>query len=107
MSTEIKPEQAMKADPTMAELAGKTEQITKAVVVPYERANFKALLAANPNHFGTLKKSSFKTAKALKLDPSFEAIHCAGLQPQTGRIEAMIDVNHASGYGGDLCSPGS
>ena len=72
-----------------------------------ERAQFRALILANPNHFGNLKESPFKAVLNIQGDTFYEDIGCVGFQPQFNRLEAVIFVNQPSGYGGDICSPGT
>ncbi len=72
-----------------------------------ERAQFKALLLANPNYFGTLKDSEFQAQLDIQFNTFYEEIGCVGLQPQANRLEAVIYVKQAGGYGGDVCSNGT
>lgn len=77
------------------------------VAIPRERAQFRALLLGNPNYFGNLPKSPFKPIKVLHSNTSFEELACVGLNPAHDRLEAVINVKLATGYGGNICSPGS
>src|SRR5437870_12913072 len=72
-----------------------------------KRGNFKALLLANPNFFGNLKKSPFKPVLNILADTAYEEIACVGFQPQFNRLEAVVYINRDSGYGGNICSSGS
>lgn len=77
--------------------------------LPYarERAQFRALLMANPNYFGNLKVSPFKPVLSIQTNTTYEEIGCVGFQPQFDRLEAVVYINQPSGYGGDVCSPGT
>lgn len=72
-----------------------------------ERAQFRALLLQNPNYFGNLETSVFKPVKKIQTNTGFEELVCLGLHPPFDRLEAVIHVKQESGYGGDICSPGS
>jgi len=72
-----------------------------------ERAQFKTLLLANPNYFGNLKDSKFKAELNIQLNTFYEEIGCVGFQPQANRLEAVIFVKQPTGYGGNVCSPGT
>ena len=77
------------------------------VAVPKERGQFRALLLANPNHFGNLA-SALKPVVSIQSDTTYEVIACVGYQPQAaGWLEAVVYVNQSSGYDGGLCSNGS
>ena len=75
--------------------------------VPVERLNFKALLLANPNHFGTLKNTKFPAAADVQGNTSFEAVTCVGYNSELHRIEATVQLKQSAGYLGDLCSLGT
>ena len=47
-----------------------------------ERAQFRALLLANPNYFGNLKFSPFPAVLNIQSNTTYEEIGCAGFQPQ-------------------------
>lgn len=72
-----------------------------------ERAQFRALILANPNYFGNVKESPFKPVLNIQSNTTYEEICGVGYQPQFNRLEAVVFVNQASGYGGDICSPGT
>jgi len=40
-------------------------------------------------------------------DTTFEQLLCAGYNPQTRELEAVVQINRNAGYSGGLCSPGS
>jgi hypothetical protein len=75
--------------------------------VEHERAQFKSLLLQNPNYFGNLEISPFKPVKKLQGNTTYEQLVCVGLDPPYDRLESVIQVKLASGYGGDICSPGT
>jgi len=72
-----------------------------------ERAQFKALILANPNYFGNLKDSQFQPQVNIQVNTFYESIGCVGFQPQANRLEAVLFVKQPSGYGGDVCSNGT
>jgi hypothetical protein len=72
-----------------------------------ERAQFRALILANPNYFGNLTLSPFKPVLNLQGDTSYEELGCVGFQPQFNRLEAVVYVKQPGGYGGDICSSGT
>ena len=72
-----------------------------------ERAQFKSLLLQNPNYFGNLTVSPFKPVQPIQSNTSFEQLVCVGLDPPYDRLEGVIQVKQSSGYGGDICSPGT
>jgi hypothetical protein len=71
------------------------------------RKNMKALLLANPNYFGNLKDSEFKSVLSISGETAFEDIGCVGFNPQLNRLEAVVYINQSTGYDGDICSSGS
>ena len=73
-----------------------------------ERAQFRALILSNPNHFGNVPDSSFKpVVTSFKSNTTYEELGCVGYQPQFKRLEAVVYVKKPFGYGGGLCSAGS
>lgn len=72
-----------------------------------ERQNFRLLMIANPNYFGTLRGSPFKMVKAKKMDISYEEIKCVGYNHHTRQLHAVIHVKKNYGYGGNICSSGT
>jgi hypothetical protein len=85
--------------------AGQSKELAK-VAVPKERGQFRALILANPNHFGNLA-SALKPVVSIQSDTTYEVIACVGYQPQLSWLEAVVYVNQSSGYDGGLCSSGS
>ena len=72
-----------------------------------QRAKFKALLLANPNYFGNLADSPFKVVLPISGSTYYEELACLGYQPQQQRLEAVVYLYQPSGYGSDVCGPGS
>lgn len=77
------------------------------VRIEKERAQFKTLLASNPNYFGNLPDSIFKPVKKLTFNTSFEEITCVGYNPDRSELEATVQIKRPNGYGGDLCQDGT
>jgi len=75
--------------------------------VEIERTQFKSFLLQNPNYFGNLEVSDFKPIKVIKGNTTFEQMVCVGLNPPYDRLEAVVQIKADSGYGGDICSPGT
>jgi hypothetical protein len=71
------------------------------------RATFKSTMLANPNYFGTLPGLGFDVVEPLIENTSFEELVCLGLQPQSERLEAVVDIKQGSGYLGGACDDGS
>lgn len=74
---------------------------------PKERSSFKLLTLLNPNYFGNLAESPFTPVLPLVANTFYEAIGCVGYHPQQQRLEAVVYVHQPSGYGSDICGPGS
>lgn len=72
-----------------------------------ERAAFKALLLTNQNYFGNLLESPFKPVLPISGNTHYEELACVGYHPQQERLEAVVYVYQPSGYGTDICGPGS
>jgi hypothetical protein len=71
------------------------------------RGRFRSLILQNPNYFGNIEDSAFKAVFPLKANTAYESLGTVGYQPQTERLEAVVYVTEPSGYGGDLCGPGT
>jgi hypothetical protein len=71
------------------------------------RKELNKLLAVNPNYFGNLKDTAFTQKLEIIQDTAFEEVTCVGFNPDTEVLEATVQVKLPTGYGGDLCSPGS
>ena len=71
------------------------------------RKELHTLLAVNPNHFGNLVDTPFEPQLEIIGDTDFEQVTCVGFNPDTDVLEATVQVKLPTGYGGDLCSPGS
>ncbi len=74
---------------------------------PDERSKFKVLLLSNPNYFGNLVESPFKPVLPIAGNTHYEELGCVGFHPQQERLEAVVYINQPSGYGVDLCGPGT
>jgi hypothetical protein len=74
---------------------------------PKERAGFKSLLLANPNYFGNLADSQFTPVLGISENTHYEELSCVGYHPQQRRLEGVIYVYQPSGYGSDVCGPGT
>ncbi len=72
-----------------------------------ERKTFKALLLTNPNYFGNLAESQFKPILPISGNTYYEELACVGYQPQQERLEGVVYIYQPSGYGTDICGPGS
>lgn len=71
------------------------------------RESFKLLLLANPNYFGNLSESAFKPVKSICSNTHYEELVCLGYHPQQKQLEAVVHVYQPSGYGTDICGPGT
>jgi hypothetical protein len=72
-----------------------------------ERSTFKGLLLTNPNYFGNLKASKFQAVLPISGNTFYEELACVGYHPQQRRLEGVVHVYQPSGYGSDVCGPGS
>src|SRR5260221_5321734 len=71
------------------------------------RPHLRMLMLANPNYFGTIKKSPFKPVLNIQSDTAYEEIGCVGFHTQLSRLEAVVYVKQQSGYSGGICTNGS
>ena len=65
------------------------------------------MLLANPNYFGNLVESPFKVVLPISGNTYYEELACVGYQPQQQRLEGVVYIYQPSGYGTDVCGPGS
>ena len=72
-----------------------------------ERDKFKALLLTNPNYFGNLAESKFQPVLPISGNTFYEELACIGYHPQQRSLEGVVYVYQPSGYGSDVCGPGS
>ena len=72
-----------------------------------ERAAFKSLLLTNPNYFGNLAESPFNPVLTIAGNTHYEELGCVGYQPQQERLEGVVYIYQPSGYGTDICGPGT
>ncbi|MCG8329764.1 MAG: hypothetical protein MI974_18860 [Chitinophagales bacterium] len=84
-----------------------TKQKLSAKSYVNERANFKQLLAKNPNYFGSLAHSKFKVEKAIAGNTYYEELDCVGYNPELNELYATFLQKQESGYRSNLCGPGS
>jgi hypothetical protein len=77
------------------------------VKVEKERIEFKKLMLQNPNYFGNLPKSPFKTVKKIVGNTTYEELTCVGFNPNLNMLEATVQVKLPHGYGGNLCQSGT
>lgn len=78
--------------------------------VETSRSQFRRLLAANPNHFGTLSPhlaELFPVVEPKASDTGYEELGCVAYSPERDRLEATIVVRRSFGYGGGPCTAGS
>ncbi|KON26631.1 hypothetical protein AC480_05410 [miscellaneous Crenarchaeota group archaeon SMTZ1-55] len=85
----------------------KTEGRSMEVQVEKERTEFKTLMIQNPNYFGNLPKSPFKTVKKIVGNTTYEELTCIGFNPNLNMLEATVHVKLPIGYGGNLCKAGT
>jgi hypothetical protein len=78
-----------------------------ALAAPRERLNFRRLLTANPNYFGNLAESTYKSVKIKKFDTAFEEVTCLGYNPALDLLEATVQIKLPTGYDGAICFAGS
>lgn len=75
--------------------------------VPRERREFRALLATNPNFFGTLEGAELSPVLEKAADTTYEELVCVGYHPGRAELEATLAQKRGSGYRGGPCSSGS
>ena len=74
---------------------------------PPERANFKELLAINPNYFGNLPDSQQTPVFPLSSDTKYEQLKYIGFNAALSLLEATIQIKLSYSFDGDLCTNGS
>jgi hypothetical protein len=62
------------------------------------RKKLRALLAANPDHFGNLSAGSFKAILKIEKDTTYESLAGLSYSPQSERLRAMIRIKKQTGY---------
>ena len=62
------------------------------------RRNLRALLAADPDHFGTLTAVACKTVLNIEKDNSYESFAGIGYNPASGWIQSIITLRQQRGY---------
>lgn len=88
-------------------MAVKAKRRLRAVKIEKERASFKSLILGNPNYFGTWPAIGTKAVKLMSQRTTYEELTCVGLHPQGERLEAVVNIKRAFGYGGGTCTDGS
>lgn len=71
------------------------------------RQAFKALTLSNPNYFGNLVESPFAPVLPISGSTFYEELACVGYHPQQQQLEAVVYIYQPSGYGTDICGPGT
>jgi len=84
----------------------KLERFTLASV-ELERSQFSRLLQLNPNYFGMLPHSTFKSVAAIKGNTTYEEIGCIGYHPEREELRATVVVKQPYGYSGSEACNGS
>lgn len=82
-------------------------EISTKPVIEMERAQFRSLILKNPNYFGNVKVSPFKSVTSMMNNTAYEEMTCIGFNPQFDRLEAVILIKKEAGYGGGVCSNGT
>jgi hypothetical protein len=72
-----------------------------------ERSAFRTLLLTNPNYFGNLAESPVAAVSAISGNTYYEELACVGYQPQQRRLAGVVYLYQPSGYGTDICGPGT
>jgi hypothetical protein len=91
-----------------AEFVARPDAVAQQLLaVPTERGQFRELLLANPNYFGTLKSSPFKPVKPMPSNTTYEELMCVGLNPQLDQLEAVVYLKRNNGYGSGVCGSGT
>ena len=62
------------------------------------RKSLRALLVANPDHFGKLSASSFKAILKIENDTTYESLAGLGYSPRSERLRTIIRINQQTGY---------
>lgn len=78
----------------------------KAARVEATRRDFRSLLVANPNYFGTAPGLG-KAVKKIAGNTSYEQLTTLGYNPDRKQLFATLDIKKTFGYGGDLCADGT
>lgn len=62
------------------------------------RRSLRALLLANPNHFGRISGNSFKAVLGIREDTTYEGLACVSYDPRSEQLKATIDIHRTSGF---------
>jgi hypothetical protein len=79
----------------------------KAQTIEKERVQFKQLILQNPNYFGSIRDSPFKSVLSMLNNTKYEELACVGLNIDHNMLEATVQIKLPYGYGGDLCHTGT
>ncbi|HVF51140.1 MAG TPA: hypothetical protein VNA19_13690 [Pyrinomonadaceae bacterium] len=77
------------------------------IALERERANFKQLITANPNHFGSFPTLSPPASSPIKFNTKYEEMSCLGYDPRLKMLQATVKIKLPNGYSGNLCTGGS
>ena len=92
---------------TESKKTGKKPQAARQAAHPKERETFKSLLLTNPNYFGNLAESPLTPVLGLSGNTSYEELACVGYHPQQEYLEGVVYIYQPTGYGTDICGPGT
>lgn len=88
--------------------AGKKSQpAARQAAYSKQRASFKTLLLSNPNYFGNLAESPFTPVLGISGNTYYEELACVGYHPQQRYLEGVVYIYQPTGYGTDICGPGT
>jgi hypothetical protein len=62
------------------------------------RKSLRALLVANPGHFGNLSGNSFKAILKIENDTTYERLIGLGYNPRSERLRAALRIKQQTGY---------
>lgn len=85
----------------------KSQQAARQAAHSQERATFKSLLLTNPNYFGNLAESPFAPESEISGNTFYEELACVGYHPQLQYLEGVVYIYQPTGYGTDICGPGT
>jgi hypothetical protein len=71
------------------------------------RKSLRALLVANPSHFGNLSSNSFKAILKIENDTTYEGLAGLGYSPRAERLRAVIRIKQQAGYSAGSSDQGS
>jgi hypothetical protein len=74
---------------------------------PLTCQRLRALLLVDPNHFGNVPSSSFKTVLNIQEDITYESLSHVGYDPLRRRLCATIIIKQPNGYSDNVLNNGS